>query len=316
MTYQTGAYTSPLDLLTTLRTFAVARGWTLNTSSGQGGDPSGNQVSLQSDGHVVNIIPDHANTRLRAQPSTAWINNTTNFEDHTGSPNTGGLMSTTVQMSLFTAGAGVAYHLFGNNAGPRYIHLIAETSASRFSHFSFGTITKVGTWTGGGYVTGSAFSTTNSTQMWPAFGYDANVTNGTQWMRVDNLVGLGSPGWRQEWGSLALFDVGQPMVDNLWKCGLDTQTQRSLLAPVYCVAKTNEASTPGQCVFLGTVPDVRLVSLQGRLPGEVLTIGADDWHVFPLREKATPVSDSVAYSFAGSAPNFVSNYLGIAYRET
>lgn len=311
--YQTGVFTSAKNLLDLLETFASTHGWTVNTSTGTGGDPSNEQLSLQSDGHVVNIIAENTNGRWRAQPSTAWINNSTNFYAHTGTPNSGGAVTTTVQFTLLN-GSGVAYHFFASDSAPRYIHVVAETTANRFSHFSFGTITKLGTWTGGGYVTGLAASTTVVTQTMYPFGYDINITNGTQWLRVDNLVGLGSPGWRQEWGQFETNDGGEPMTNYLWKCGLDTQTQRSMLAPIFCVAEAAEGQPVSAGLLLGSIPNARFISMEGRQPGETLTIGSDTWRVFPIREKVS-ATGTAAYTAAGTAPNFHTALSGLAYRQ-
>lgn len=311
--YQAGAWTSPKNLLDLLETFASTHGWTVNTSTGTGGDPANEQLSLQSDGHVVNIIAENTNGRWRAQPSTAFVNNSTNFYAHTGTPSNSNTITETVQFSLLN-GAGVAYHFFASDTSPRYIHIVAEVTAGRYSHFAFGTISKFGTYTGGGYVTGSSFSASAPGQSMFPFGYDTNVANGTQWIRCDNLVGLGSPGWQEEWGSFEVNDTGEPMVNGLWKCGLDITTQRTMLAPIYVVAEAAEGSPVTSGVFLGVVQNVRLVSLEGRQPGETMTIGSDTWRVFPVKEKSS-ASGASAYSLAGTAPNFTTAFCGLAYRQ-
>lgn len=313
--YQTGAYTSPKNLLDLLETFASTHGWTINTSVGLGGDPANEQLSLSSDGHFVNIIADNTNGRWRAQPSTAYSGTGVQFYAHTGSPNSSGtLPSTAVQMTL-GVGSGVAYHFFASDAAPRYIHVVTETSAGRYSHFAFGTITKLGTYTGGGYVTALSMSPSVVWQSMYPFGYDISTNNGTQWIRADNLVGLGSPGWRAEWGSFETSESGDAMTDNLWKVGLNVATQRSMLAPIFCTAEVTDGGVPSTGVLLGVVQNARLISMEGRQPGESLTIGSDVWRVFPFRQKFS-ATGIAAYVPGGTAPNFHTALCGIAYRES
>lgn len=315
MAYATGIYTSPDDLLASIATFAAARGWTVNTSVGVNTGGTGftnKQRSLTSDSITVNIIPDTgAGGRLRAQPATAYINTSTPFYAHTGTPNNSGSVSTTVNMNEIGT-TGVAYHLFGNDASPRYIHVVVEVTAGVFSHFAFGTLQKFGTYTGGGYVTSLSFSTTTAGQTgMPFSALNRSTTNGTQWIRADGLVGLGSPAWRTSFGQVAATDGDSSFVSNLYKGGLSLAFQRTPLAPIFCFAQATETTTPQRNVCMGVVQDLRAVSLNGRQPGEVLTIGGDTWRLFPIRAKGGPGTGTAAYNISTTHTGL----LGLAYRE-
>lgn len=312
MAYATGIYTSPDDLLATISTFAAARGWTINTNSGVNTGGAGftnKQRSFTSDSLTVNIVPDTGlGGALKAQPSTAWVNNSTAFYNHTGSPNTSGNVSTTVNMNQIGTGSGVAYHLFGNDSSPRYVHVVVEVTAGVYSHFAFGTLTKYGTYTGGGYVTSLSWSVSNWSQIGlPFSAINRNTTNGTQWVRADSLVGLGSPGWREDFGGLS----NNAFTQRLHRAGLSTAWQRSPLGPILCFAFATETTNPTTTnVCLGEVQDMRGISMEGREPGESLVIGGDTWRVFPTRNKSNPASSPAAYNITTTT----TTYLGIAYR--
>lgn len=318
MAYDTGVYTSPLDLLATIEAFADSLGWTVNTNSGvnTGGTGYSNQQrSFTSDDLTVNIVPDTGGGgRLRAQPSAAFTDGSTAFYAHTGSPATSGTVNTTVNMNEIGTGTGVAYHLFGSGSSPRYVHCVVELSAGVFSHFAFGTIEKFSSYVGGGYVTSLSWHTSVTTNIGLPFSGISRPTNqGRQWIRADGLVDLPSPGWREDWGSMSSGVNDPNFTSRLFKAGLNLATQRTPLAPIFAMAMTPETVSVQRHVCMGVVQDVRMVSMEGRQPGETLTIGSDTWRVFPLRSKSSTSSGGSPYTVIASEGH--SALLGLAYRQ-
>ena len=49
---------------------------------------------------------------------------------------------------------------------------------------------------------------------------------------------------------------------------------------------------------------------------ETLTIGSDEWLIFPARQMgAVPTTGTDAYQFTGATPNHQSNHAGYAYKK-
>jgi len=129
---------------------------------------------------------------------------------------------------------------------------------------------------------------------------------------------INAPGWFQEIGlipSNPLTTSTSSLMKSLFMGGLIDLTQRTPLCPNYLKAELTGA--PGLTVFVGQTPDLRIISMQGRNPdGEIVTIGSDDWFLFPMRNMgAVPVTDDGAYVSSGTQPNHQSNLIGFAYRR-
>lgn len=318
MAYQTSTATSPNDLLGQLATFAAANGWTMDTTSGTGGDPASNQrVFNDGAGGVFATIPQNALGEIHFQPATAFINNATSFFAHTGTPNSAGTAGTFPKCGGIPNGASFTYHFFLPNAAPRYIHVVMRAASGVFTHLAFGTAAKFGAFTGGQYATALSWRSINSTDNTFMFVDGINTSHSTQWFRVDGAFGGGSPTWFQEIGVAfgGSLSSSTQFTKALWMGGLIDLTQRTPLSPNFL--KAEQSGNPGQNMFAAHTPDLRLASLQGRNPdGETVTIGSDDWLLFPARQVgAVPETDADAYSFTGATPNHRSNLAGYAYRK-
>lgn len=313
MAFQQGVSTSPSDLLNDLATFAAANGYTVNTG-GLGGDGPG-QVSFDDGaGFHVHAIAEDSNDRIRSQPATAYDGSGTAFYAHTGSPNTSGTTATTVQMAEIP-GPHTQYYFFAPNSAPRYIHVALEVTAGVYSHWMFGSMTKFGTFTGGGYCTALGWRANNITGTTVPF-MSNNPTNvGTQWLRADGMFGGGSPQWHEGigWGFSEDGIPGLSFVAELYQVGLVNLTQRTPLVPIYM--KVSQGFSIDQNIPLGAVQDIRLCALEALNGGDILTIGSDDWRVFPVRVKGNRTG-SGAFNIGGDpAPNHDTGLMGLAYRE-
>jgi hypothetical protein len=276
-----------------------------------------------ADGLFIHAIAENANSRIRSMPASGYTSSGTQFYAHTGSANN---TATVAQHGILSpiSGAGVAYYLFGNDASPRYIHCVVEVTSGRFLHWSFGTLLKRGTWTGGGYNHPMFWSTASNTAANQTIPFDVGApeTNSKRYTRCDGLLARSSPAWSQSVGSLTkgVLNANTDPVRYLAASGLNDWTQRSTLAPLYAILKRLDADTISnttRALHLGEFQDVRFISMEGRNPGDILTIGSDNWHVFPIREKpSSPDTGSSAYSITGTAPNHHTNLSGLAYRET
>lgn len=320
MAYQTSTASSPNDLLGQLATFAAANGWTMDTTSGTGGDPSGNQrVFNDGAGGVFAAIPQNALGEIHFQPCTAFINNSTNFYAHNGSPNSSGSAGTFPKCGGIPNGSSFTYHFFAPSSAPRYLHVVVRAASGVFTHLAFGTCLKYGTFAGGQYATALSWRSSASSQGAFMFHDGIHSSFATSWVRCDVAFGGASPTWFQEIGYAFGISTGaagfRGFTMGLYAGGLIGLTQRTPLCPNFL--KAEQSGAPGQTIMIGHTPDLRLVSLQGRNPdGETVTIGSDDWMIFPARQMgATPATGTTAYQFTGTAPNHVSNHAGYAYRK-
>lgn len=324
MPFETGTFSSPVDLLGKVATFAENEcGWDVN-SGGTGGDSPG-QYSMNSDedGLWVHAIAENSNTRIRSMPASGYTGSGTNFFAHTGSANNTSTVAQHVILSPIS-GAGVSYYLFGNDAAPRYITVVAETSAGVFLHWWFGTLRKFGTYTGGGYDTAQFYGNSASDNVHTLPGAQSSGSgtansSSKHYLRADGLLGKSSPFWTQQpWRNCQgiLSGVGD-VTRTLVAGGAQQLTGRSLLAPVYAALKNNEGDSmnSSRLIYLGEVQNTRVISMDGRnAAGEVLTIGGDSWYVFPARSKpSSPSTGESALSVVNNANH--SNNMGFAYKR-
>lgn len=340
MAYETGVSTSPQDLVSKIYNHATANGWTGVRNNGAVTGASGAQHSL-SDGSAavsnqINMVGfNAANTaEIAMQPSTGDGGSGVQFFNHTGSPNTSGTRGTYVSMghgtstaALGFAGAHVAYHIFsGSHADGRYVHVVCEATAGVFYHMMFGTILKAGSFNGGQYATASNVRPQTSAQvMWP-FSSGGLTGQGTQWLRGDGLYSFGTPGWQALHGaahSPSNNSTVAAMTSTLYQGGLIGFNGRTPLGPV--VAPFWQTVTPSGSstlfYLLGHLPDVRLVNMDGREPGEQIVLGSDTWHLFPAYRKTTDGTSTTTAAFANTfvagtdANTNDSNLAGYAFRE-
>ena len=337
MAYQTGVSTSPSNLLTSLATRLSTDGWTIVRSNGLAESGSSLQLSVSDpgipEGNQYNFVAydsPAANARWDFQPSTGDSGSSANFYAHTGSPDNSGSNETYCRFGNNRisgadqgfAGSSVAYHFFSGTtpSGARYCHIVVEGTAGVFFHIHFGTYEKAGSFIGGQYATMHVQDADNSSQQsWP-LQFNPNIQCGRAWHRFDDYKGSGSPGWRRLYGFTS-NNGASDLTRALYQGGLDEATQRTPFGPILMPYwETNTPSTSNAWVLAGHIPDLMAVSMDGREPGEIITLGSDDWHLFPIHRKTTDGTSVTTSAYqntytSGSAPNNDSNLMGLAYRE-
>lgn len=339
MAYETGVSTSPSDLLSKIYNHAGANGWTQVRSNGAVTGASSNQHSI-SDGSAAeanqwNMVAFNAtNTaEIRLQPSTGDGGAGVQFFNHTGTPNSTGNAGTFPRMGhgIATANLGfvgphVAYYIFsGALTHGRYIHVVCEAVSGCFFHLWFGTIKKAGTFNGGQYATASCTHNVSAAVNWPFMG-NFTSTVGSAWLRGDALNGFGTPGWQTLHGDAHDPNGSNPcqLVPMTYKSGVNQFNGRTPFGPVIAPFWATVAPTKTSTLYylLGHLPDVRVVSMDGREPGEQIVLGSDTWHLFPAYRKTTDgvsvTSDAYQNTFTGGLNSTLSNdsnLAGYAFRE-
>ncbi len=339
MAFETGVSLSPSDLLSKLVTRLTTDGWTIVRTNGS----PGSQVSVFDPGaaeaNQFNFLADDttAVAAIDCQPSRADAGIGASFFAHTGSPNTSGStgtfcsighrLSATDQGFSGAAGSHVAYFFFTSSTSDgRYCHVVVEGTTGVYFHLHFGTIEKAGVFSGGQYVHGLTVRSTGAF-VWPWQTNNA-VGQSTNWMRCDDFytgVGVttdaGLSRWFQDSGNNFAVSGTSRLSDVWFAGGLIDFNQRTPFGPNLAFAwnslTPSVTSTPFN--IIGHTPDVRPCSMDGREPGEIITIGGDDWRVFPVHRKTTDGTSTTSSAYtntfvAGPAPNNDSNLAGYAYR--
>lgn len=160
--YQTGAATSPTDLLTKLVTFLVANGWTSDASFGEG---AGWRAHLHNGANYVHMraaMNENIWSNFGAQAgysigmyvgtayngAAAWDNQTT------GAP-IGIAVSYPMGLSMpLSVGPFVNHYFFTDGSN---VVVVVEKVSGIFDHMGWGaSLNKFGTWTGGAYFFASS----------------------------------------------------------------------------------------------------------------------------------------------------------------
>lgn len=291
MAYQTGTANSPDDLLDKLRLFAAAQGWTVNAWTVDAGfhrlhlEKSGQWVNLHSFADYIEII---GSTGYSA--GSAW----------NAQPGTG-----TSARSNAMPGPYVAYHFF---AGTDTLYTAVESTPGIFKHLAFGMIEKTCTFTGGAYVGAvyweqsasyidspdhyghySLFDSDAQSLLYNASiraDIDAKVNN---WMRFTYVTS----------GNYAKSGDRGGSYNLLWGLRANTPNAFNGLTPIFpfyvFVERPSVLYSP-----VGYAKDLRSVNMSSLTPGETITLGADQWMVFPIAQKNGPndTPNSGLYGYA------------------
>ena len=334
MAYQTGINVANLTaLMNLLRDFAVADGWTLN----QNNWPT--WLSLTSGQCTVHFTRE-INTESTAFGPTAsdhvvnfWLSSSYNSGlgqyAQPGALVTGSTDSDIVQTNDME-GPFLNYWFFsGGVSDPKYVYAVVESTAGYFSHIYFGNLDKLGaSYTGGAFAYGSYYTwwaqnATDSTAYnvnWnPAIDHrilfddrqNCNIFMGnacpTEMVReivrplftrvnTSPLTSRGSTSGK--WADM-LFTLGTNPVNGVTPF---------LPCPTFVEYTTDSNLT--QCP--GMLPNIRMCSMNGRAPREVVTITPDTWMIFPMRRQTDTAN--IGTPTSGTKLSTSWNY-GIAVRR-
>ena len=211
-----------------------------------------------------------------------------------------------------------------------YVHVVVETEADIYTHFGFGHLDKMGTWTGGSYVYGMRHDTAVTTPISRrnhSYFLDGFADNtGTTYCATlhcesfDNqpaggLFGLCSdrnsaPGNDRQTSAKARVEIlggfrGQPGGNDAFGFLASTTTRAPFFGvPIYCIHRDDNTDPPVHYRPIGSMPDVRQIIIRNWTPEQQVKDG-DTWIVFPVRKIADNDSDT-----GGSK----SGWAGVAYK--
>lgn len=304
MPYETGTATSIEDLVSKFDTFITANGFTRDEL-----DLSANYGTWHETGGTLYFSlrwDATAQTDLAIYQSTGWTSGQAPHQqpDDSGVGTTAIPIASGRRVNFVSVGPFTAYHFFINATGD-YVHVVVEVDAGRYRHFGFGKLTKVGDWTGGDYAYGHLWDQgvaqiDDPTNISNYLGLDAGASTPNQaTMQVQGLPGVSAasrwmvvgaantPGTDRA-GNVRVSGTGGAR-GGLWPYYIAWIPSSALnvyipLTPIPVVYR-DKTTTPHTWYWMGVQPDKAIVNMTNFNPGDVITIGADTWMVFPWVRK-------------------------------
>lgn len=321
-TFEQGVYTSVHDLGNRVRAFAIANGWIQDKYVAGTGTTTPTEVYLHKGTNYVslNFALEPAAFKWyrndfssREEPILTLYGNTGFNTGNTVDNQPGSHFNDTSKLttSHWLLSPCIQYYFFTNVTGD-YIHVAIETIQNEFEFFAFGELIKQGAYTGGYYVEGKHWGHSSNWSDWDSSShhalFDAYSYYGNS--RLGHILvneGL------QSWYEIREYDTPY---NNGFVVG-DTR-YRALSAPHLLAISyadrpplwpiiLNYADLNGETTCLGHAPDMRSVSVQNVEPGEIISLGTDEWMIFPNSKKNDPAIDD------GSDMN--SGWSGIAFKK-
>ena len=310
MAYQTGTAANPTSLLDSIRLFALSLGWTVSYF---GDDPqtagaNDSWLSLVSaSGSYFNLLANNTSGKVSTRAATGYTNN--------GNRNSQPNQSMGWGETNGLTGPYQAYYFFG---GADYIHVVIERVTNQFSHFHIGTLEKGGNYTGGEYHTCTQWTYGNTSyQHLPDSPYNVYPFDsyGYTWSEdAYQCVRMGADGAPNKWyssprqwtvPSSSLHVIGflrnYSIMHRMMLRSPNAMTGQSMLIPSL-IAGPRPA---GGASIYGTVKDLRAINIANISPKEIITIGTDQWMIFPVIRKG------LTTQYEACSGNY-----GLAYRKT
>ena len=310
MPFQTGTATSFINLLDTVRLFAVANGWTENTWQTVGSDQ---WLSLQKGTIYANMLASGDQIQIKGalgyNGAVAW-----NGQPSTHSP------TPRIRDGWYGAITWPATYWLFAHSSPDDIVCVLRYQPSRYLYFTVGQLLKYGTYTGGEYYAASSEPVTPL-----SIGNSRSVqTEGDG--NNSNFAGLF---WRRSKGpddQLAVPDVLHAEIDSatwggptagassfalpsgsqflasasnhtfpLQNRGINTFNGLMTLLPIEVFALRPDAHYSP----LGRVEHLRYANVLNHNAADIIDIGGQKWMLFPWTEKGGPGdSGTIHYGYA------------------
>lgn len=315
MAYTTSTATTMDGLLEAVKDFALAQGWTIDT------------YEAITDGHWLHLHLGTAHFDLFTDNTPASpdyspeliLTGATGYDGGQDQLNQPGSRTDTIQVYCndLSAGSYVKHHFF---AGADFVHCVVEVSSGRFVHFGFGTLDKAGTYTGGEYVYGTRWYLNNasyssdqySAQHFYPFGPDGahirfteNDLSGADtykdWATVKSYPASTTNYLR----AMGFYNNSADTIENLLTIPLSRQPNYfnglAVLLPINIVCgRTNNLTS-----VLGSPKEMRYINIQYLSASQELTLGADTWLIFPVKQKG--LDDDTTTPLSG--------WYGLAYKK-
>lgn len=300
MTYATGTATDQDALFTAIKDFAVTTmSWTQDAFS-----TASNELEIHKGSVYVQMAWDEINDAAFYQ-STGYDGSGPGGEP--GDSGNGDLTSpysTARRINVIGTGP-FNYYLFGNTS-PDYIHGAIEIATGIYRHFSFGTLIKIGNYTGGEYCSALSWDTADPADirdfrhlpLWDML----HISDPLECATV-HVEGMPNQSGSSIWGVNYTGSSAGNDRDANPRVRLHGHLRDGFLMNAVGWIRANPTNgfipmfpihiyywdatpAPDQYIFLGTVPNFRQINIANMEPKEEFTIGSETWKVFPWVKKA------------------------------
>lgn len=320
MAYETGGSSGVNDLLDKIRVFAAANGWTVDFNGartdddpevGGTGAVAGNIVLMHKSGLFAGFATDTKTGSNSTDPGpyfqTFYFSSYSSGADPFAQSGMSGAVRTNKLVGPFQA-----YHLF---AGDTYLHVVVEQTPGSFRHFGVGVLEKAGAVTTAAYASGMYWNwSTNEVNSFASSYHalpwdDGNVQNPSlsnvfradsdsvspRHCRLSDWANGGGQGWGGYRRDSNQAHENAPAA-GFTRLPPSALTGRSVLFPL--IIGVHRPST--MLSIVGAVKDVRVLRIDNMAPGDLITLGPDDWKVFPIIRKsgAAGMENSGLHGFA------------------
>ncbi len=326
--------TNTADLISKLNTFLSANGWTTHHVPASGEfaaekNPSGSTwitMAVQWDTSTprnLGIYQWHGATYNSG--ASPWAQN--NDSGNGAASTSNATISGNRRAFLGTAGAPQEFWAFEDDD---YCHVVVRYDTDSYTHFGFGLLHKFNDWTGGEYCYGQEWTDvssncavqTNCSLLLDGLAADASpITNMEERSATLHIEGMTEQAGSEIWGvamgnqNSANLGTDRGANDRIhilggFRAGLLVPhfgqfagTVARGLVPMYPILVAYWNRTNADITPLGTMQDVRGVSMRNFAAGDEITVGGDTWVVFPSRKRADAVASGTSV------------YQGIAYKQ-
>jgi hypothetical protein len=252
---------------------------------------------------------DDGYIELRAQTA---LPTSANYASTTIGPN----QVTRAQLWRNTTGPYTAYNFFTDG---NCVHVVLEVASNVFTHFSFGKVTKLGTWTGGEYTTaGYGTQYTASGDIGYEFSgtaaFEGGFSSGTYQGHV--YYPYGSYGDYRDWAPLRSSETNNQLArfvtvstlvtlsstyngglcGPLYWLGANSINQRAPMIPQYLMLQNDSFS---KMWLAGYADHVKFLNMEFITPKDIVET---EWEVFPLIQKfgdktVAPITENLALAY-------------------
>lgn len=332
MAYSTGSATNVSDLLTKLEAFMGVNGWTTDSFATEG---SGKRLHAHKGSVYFNArayvaeTPDSAILPTFGSPascsalafniSSAGTGGTRWF-DKTGTPVGTSSRYATAGLDGIT-GAIPAYHFFAHNSGDAIL-VVVEYASGSYQYLGFGTLNKYGTYTGGVYFFGSKGGVTNTVESvsnyTPGIGFVSQYIRSIGYAPAYVTASVDSEtGWhwsrdyqreRDATKRYVLCNLNR-FVSTRWNQPNDLNGLAVLMPVEFLVERDTGLGSNAHLSPLGELPETHYLVIKNLTPSQQITLGSDNYRVFPFFRKNAAADDPSVFG----TPH--SSYWGFAVKE-
>ncbi|TAA39549.1 hypothetical protein EAT51_15205 [Pseudoxanthomonas winnipegensis] len=300
MAYQTGTANTPTALVSSLAGFAGANGWT---------------TTALADGAIGFTAPDGATFALQPTADTIELRGCVGLSSGAAADAQPNVVDTPAVCN-YIAGPYTGYTFFGGaEAGAPYLHVVIESEAGVFRSFSLGRLVKFDSTAGGEYATATNWFVADWATNFPENSYHEYLLDGAHdpaGSAVASHVRFDADGASNRWmpigrnwdGTRATGSMRGGLNLPLGRIGYQRYNKLVPLFPLYVFGdRPSNMRSP-----IGYAPHLRQVDLRLNAPKEIITIGGEDWQVFPAIQR-TDTHDVYGSAVPSSA------YYGYAIRK-